>query len=344
MSDIEFHMKIYTIANFIEKSQRLFADHYKYELVEYKSNRKQVTLKCNFCSNTFPIRPDSHFVSPHGGCRVCHPIDRASRIRTKMTKEEFIAEANRIHNNKYDYSQIKFRILSDVLDIKCDEHGFFKQTGSKHIRDKHGCTPCGERKRSEALRFTRDEVIEIFTKIHGNKYGYDKFIEHTYIGEKQEFYCFKHKKYFKQKVSKHMFGQGCPLDSIGVSKVEVEWLDYLKVPQEFRNKSVKINDRRFKPDAIDEDNKIIWEFNGDFWHGNPDIFDPDAINSGCKVTFGEKYQKTLNKQKFLEDAGYTVISIWENIWIKLRDSLPPSDPQSLPSPLPPLPAPSILAG
>lgn len=332
-------MRIYTVDDFIYKSKFLFGSHYDYTLLDYKNNRTQVKLKCNLCSNIFLIRPDSHFVSPSGGCLKCQPQRAGSRENKGITVEEFIAKANEIHNNKYDYSFIEFRILSDILNIKCEEHGFFKQTGSKHITDRHGCTECGRIKRANALRSNIDELIVRFKKIHKDKYNYDKFTYYKNNQTKINIFCNKHKKYFKQSVGKHLQSQDCPLCSIGVSKVEIEWLDYLQIPLEFRNKCLKINGRNFKPDAIDKINKIIWEFDGDFWHGNPSVFNPNDIGKNCKITFGEKYRKTLEKQQFLESAGYTVISIWESDFNVLKKTFitkdsPASDSEALSDPPP----------
>lgn len=63
---------------------------------------------------------------------------------------------------------------------------------------------------------------------------------------------------------------------------------------------------------------IIYELNGDFWHGNPAIFDSNDMNELAHKTFGELYAKTLKKKATLEAAGYTVISIWESDWEKLK--------------------------
>ena len=66
-------------------------------------------------------------------------------------------------------------------------------------------------------------------------------------------------------------------------------------------------------------NKIIYEFNGDYWHGNPMKFSPNDINQQAHKTFGELHACTLEKERFLKEAGYTVISIWESDWKKLQN-------------------------
>jgi hypothetical protein len=55
----------------------------------------------------------------------------------------------------------------------------------------------------------------------------------------------------------------------------------------------------------------IYEFNGDFWHGNPAVYKPDDINFFNKNKFGVLHQNTLEKEKIILGAGYKLISIWE---------------------------------
>jgi len=58
-------------------------------------------------------------------------------------------------------------------------------------------------------KYTRKEIIEKFTEIHGDKYGYDKIKyvnRYTHVKIKRK----KHKEYFKQKPSRHIMGRGCP--------------------------------------------------------------------------------------------------------------------------------------
>ena len=57
-------------------------------------------------------------------------------------------------------------------------------------------------------------------------------------------------------------------------------------------------------------NKCI-EIHGDKYDGNPNRFDSNELNRVSKLTFGELYQKTLDKENKLKELGYNVISIWE---------------------------------
>ena len=52
----------------------------------------------------------------------------------KKTKEDYIEDANKIHNYKYDYSQIIELPKRDFrVNIICQQHGIFEQSFHKHL-------------------------------------------------------------------------------------------------------------------------------------------------------------------------------------------------------------------
>ena len=66
---------------------------------------------------------------------------------------------------------------------------------------------------------------------------------------------------------------------------------------------------------------MIFEYDGDFYHGNPEIYNPEELNKRTKTTYGEQYQKTLKKQRFCEESGYNYVSIWESEWFRFKNSI-----------------------
>lgn len=65
-------------------------------------------------------------------------------------------------------------------------------------------------------------------------------------------------------------------------------------------------------------NKII-EFNGDYWHANPEIYNEDFFNKSLKMYAKEMWDKDLEKKKCAESAGYKILYIWENDYRKNPD-------------------------
>lgn len=114
----------------------------------------------------------------------------------------------------------------------------------------------------------------------------------------------------------HLTGYGCPKCGLGrnISKSEILWLDSLNIPEQYRHQNVLINRNRIIADAYNPQTNTIYEFLGDFYHGNPVKFSADDINPKLKITYGQLYQKTLDRLNMITEAGYNLVTIWENEW------------------------------
>lgn len=101
----------------------------------------------------------------------------------------------------------------------------------------------------------------------------------------------------------------CPRCAKGpVSKVSQKWLDGLEVGI----REHYISELRLTVDGFDPKTNTIYEFLGDYWHGNPKIYSASKINTTNKKPFGALFKETQDRIKLLEVSGYNVIYIWEN--------------------------------
>jgi len=246
------------------------------------------------------------------GCPQCYAEKSSNRL--KFTEEKFrekLKECARIHNFKFDYSNT-FHVTEDqkLHDITCPVHGYFKQKLTDHLNG-FGCIKC-----AGLEKLTYENFVGKANSVHNYKYDYSKFI---YSGSdaKGIIICSIHGE-FTQIANDHLGGHGCKNCSKHVSQKEAKWLDNLNIPKEKRNITIKINNKIFYPDATDKENKIIYEFYGDFWHGNPDVYSHDTINKVRKTTFGELYHITMKRKSFIEQHGYKVVFIWEHDWDLLQ--------------------------
>jgi hypothetical protein len=112
---------------------------------------------------------------------------------------------------------------------------------------------------------------------------------------------------------------GCPHCSIskGYSKSQILWLDNIMEEQKISIQyalspwgEYKIHEIG-KVDGYCLQTNTVYEFHGDYWHGNPDIYESDDINSTNGKTFGELYQKTIERDQQIRNAGYNLITMWE---------------------------------
>jgi hypothetical protein len=239
----------------------------------------------------------------------------------RLGKEKFLNRIMEIHNNNYTYDLTNYIDVQSIIDVICPLHGKFKTKASIHMRGQGKCRQCLiDNAKIHSLSITKDQNawIKEAKDLHGNKYDYSKVI---YINahSKVEIICPKHGSFWTI-ASLHRspaHGQGCAKCTNKISKPETEWLDLLEIPKENRNQRLKLTNKYYNVDAIDLENKIIYEFYGDFWHGNPKIFDQNKTNPSTKTTYGYLYQRTLSKETDILAAGYKMCIIWEEDFYKL---------------------------
>ena len=225
----------------------------------------------------------------------------------KISTNQFIEKANKIHRGKYDYSNAIYIKAKSKLIITCPLHGNFLQTPSNHLCGK-GCPRCKAEKTSTRRRDSEMEFKKKLAKAHGDLYDYSK-IEYKGRHSIIEVICKKHGPFF-QEANSHLQGHGCPKCGFNISKVEKEFLDCLNIPDKKESRQVFVLGK--KVDGII--NNVIYEFLGDYWHGNPQKFNPNDYNEFNKTKFGILLENTFKKFRVLKSAGYEIRYIWENEW------------------------------
>ena len=304
--------KTKTLTTFIAAANKIHNQLYNYCESQYERCDKNIKIICNISNHKhFFQTPNRHLAG--AGCPKCL-IEK----ERETFKKQFIDMANHKHNYIYDYSLISYINAHLKVKISCNIHGIFYQSPLSHIKGS-GCPTCGKLKQITNHKLTTDEFILKANKKHKYVYNYSKS---NYINcrDKICIICVKHGDFF-QSPTDHLSGYGCFSCGKGTSKKEIAWLNYLNIPNEFRNKSIIIDGNLIKPDAIDIKNKIIYEFYGDYWHGNPQKYNLEDINSATKTTFKKLYEKTLQKENLINIAGYKLVSIWEYEWNKIISKL-----------------------
>lgn len=78
-------------------------------------------------------------------------------------------------------------------------------------------------------------------------------------------------------------------------------------------KTVTVNGKKYFLDCyfVYNDQKICIEFNGDYWHGNPEVYKENDIIKGS-MTCKEKWDIDKQRIKDIESLGYKVIVVWES--------------------------------
>ncbi len=109
--------------------------------------------------------------------------------------------------------------------------------------------------------------------------------------------------------------------SQGYSKAEINWLISTEQKENIVIRNALSENGQFKiagvgkVDGFCELTNTVYEFHGDFWHGNPLIYERDQINPVNKSTYGELYDKTIKREQKIRDLGYNLIIKWETDFI-----------------------------
>ena len=298
-----------TVKEFIEKAKIIYGNKYDYSKVNYDNINNKIMISCNKHGN-FNISA-SHHIYSLTGCPKCSNCN-------KINTEEFIKEAKKIHGDKYDYSKVKYKNTKNKLIIVCKEHGDFEQIPRNHLLGSI-CHKC-----SGKYQPTTEEWIETAKKIHGDKYDYSK-VYYINSQTKITIICKEHGD-FEQIPITHIGKQKCSCPKCcknQYSKMSIEWIEFISklnnniIQHALNGEEFKIPNTRFKADGFCKETNTIYEFHGDYWHGNPNIYKPNDETYFGK-TFGELYEKTLKREQQIKDMGFNLITMWESDWIKLN--------------------------
>lgn len=125
----------------------------------------------------------------------------------RKTTEQFIEEAKKVHDIKYDYTKVDYKNQLTKVCIICPEHGEFWQRPKQHLKGE-GCPLCGKKKGGEKISksskhikqrgkaYTQEEFITILKNIYGDKYDYSK-VKYTNTKSKITLICPKHGEFVK---------------------------------------------------------------------------------------------------------------------------------------------------
>ena len=245
-----------------------------------------------------------------------------SKKKPNLTTELFIAKSIEKHGSKYTYEESVYVSARAKIKITCPKHGVFEQTANHHMNTGYGCILCAEEQDSKLKTKSLELFIQQAISIHGDKYDYSQ-VRYKHGSTRIEIICNLHGSFFQTPADHINSKAGCSKCAKIISKLEIDWLNYMSIPERYRHAKIKIGGKTLKPDAYDPTTNTVYEFYGDFWHGNPKLYAPDKINPASQKTFGELFSKTMEKEASLKASGYKLISIWENDWNLLATSPTP---------------------
>ena len=126
--------------DFLKKVKKIHGDNYSFDKSVYTSANDPILVTCKIHGDFYST--PSNLYGGHG-CNDCAIQKNSDNLR--KSNDEFIKQAQDIHGDKYDYSQVNYSRTGDKIDIICPKHGPFDTTPNHHLRGV-GCPICQESK------------------------------------------------------------------------------------------------------------------------------------------------------------------------------------------------------
>jgi Zn finger protein HypA/HybF involved in hydrogenase expression len=270
--------KLVTTENFILNARKIHGDFYDYNKVNYITAIKNVTITCPKHGD-FVQRPANHLSGK--GCRKCAG-------NSPLTFEEFKERAQKVHGNRYDYSNVLIKNVDKKISIICKDHGVFHQVLKIHLKG-FNCPKCGRVSAKNYLGHNIIRFAEDARKYHGDKYDYSK-VKYVNALSNVIIICPKHGE-FSQIPASHKRGVGCPKcgDESTASKRVRTTKDYIDEAKTVHASKYDYSKCIYK--TMNDKLEVICPDHGSFWvlasnhvKGNQSGC-PDCAESGFKPNF-----------------------------------------------------------
>jgi hypothetical protein len=98
--------------------------------------------------------------------------------------------------------------------------------------------------------------------------------------------------------------------------INVERASAIKIQHAQNGGEFVIPSTKYRADGYCSETNTIYEFYGDYWHGNPILFNATDINNTNKQKMKHLYESTMKREDKIKSLGYNLITIWENEYDK----------------------------
>lgn len=206
----------------------------------------------------------------------------------KLTLDEWMAKANKIHNNEYDYSKVIYENARSKVKIICKKHGEFEQIANNHLQGAK-CPKCSMENSIKLQAKTTEQFIEEAKLIHGEKYDYS-LVNYINNNKKVDIICKIHG-IFKQSPISHLSGSGCPLCAFNLKsdKHRLTKEKFLKMAKNAHGDEFDYSMVEYVNNSTNV--KIICKIHGEFYQTPSN----HLIGHGCPLCKSSKLEDEIYK-------------------------------------------------
>ena len=222
------------------------------------------------------------------------------------------------YGDNIDFSNANYKNTSSILKLRCKIHNLYFQNTAYHLVRGAGCRECRREKIHRAAdkkRLSMGDFLIRAESEHNKRYDYS-LVEYKSLTDSVTIICHDHGT-FNQKPREHFRGHGCQqCASTTISDIGLNWLRSLGIEDLDIEYRINFEDRWYFVDGFNPKTNTVYEFYGDYWHGNPLTTDHGKINLQAGKTFAELYNRTIIRENNIKSLGYNFISIWESEYDK----------------------------
>jgi hypothetical protein len=201
--------------------------------------------------------------------------------------------------DRFEYTDDGSYSIDGSVEVRCTLHDIkFTRNSKQLLSGETNCPECRKDGLRDQFMMTKDEFVERLSQVRNGEFtlvgGYHGMasVSRFKCKEGHEFEC----------KADHIVGTNrgnCPYCFAGTSKQEQSFISFLKTLSE----NVIVNSRKHlgngkEVDAVVDD-KLMFEFNGLYWHSN-------------RMLTNDYH---LDKTKLAEDGGYRLFHVWSNEWL-----------------------------
>ena len=318
-----------TTSQFIERAISIHGDQYDYSLVDYKTTYIKVKIICKE-HGEFEQVPKDHIISK-SGCPKCRTTKTKQTNLNKYGHVCYLHSTDGKHKvvttnlNKYGYSNVLQSpiIQKQVKQTNLIKYGHENITKNPKIRQKQKLT---KKIRYGNEYFTnRTKFKNTIRRLNGNERSFNlledvnwltvQYIEQNKSAQQIALELGTATTTVLRYLYKYNF---TIVHSYNYSHKCISWLDTIMevdnihIQHALNDGEYQIPGTRYKADGYCQETNTIYEFHGDYWHGNPKIYDSNDMNKVIRLSMGELYERTIKKEEEIRQLGYIVVVMWES--------------------------------
>lgn len=281
-----------SLEEYIRRANTVHNNKYDYSLshLDFINCKSKVKIRCPI-HGVFEQSFDKHVIGKHE-CPYC-----ANRYRNTET---FIESARKIHEDKYDYSLVKYVAAQIKVKIICPKHGVFEQTPNSHLNG-CGCFSCQYEYLSQLRAMPYNDFIERAKNYHP-EYDYS-LVEYKNTKTKVKVICPTHGA-FMITPDHLMIGKGCKrcaMENLAQSLT--------KTKEQFVEEAKKVHGDKYDYSLVEYKNtkakvKIICPIHGVFEQIAQEHL-KGANCPNCNISHGEeKIMMWLDSHNYILNKDY----------------------------------------